>query len=144
MRHETIKIIVFIFFFNISVVNTQNFDLESLLNFETSEHDHSELLDFLQTCLDKPLNVNKASINLLAKLPWISSTLASQIVHYRMTHGKIKNITELTSINEFNDHLEILKHFLTTNSAMITRFSIKGRQRLTKKSKKSNKRAAMS
>ena len=48
--------------------------------------------------LENTININKASINELMRLPHIGEKLATAIIEYRKTHGGFKTISELTHV----------------------------------------------
>ncbi|NOY60689.1 MAG: helix-hairpin-helix domain-containing protein, partial [Calditrichaeota bacterium] len=119
-------------FFQISdTIYSQEIDPEKLLENETESKDQSELLEYLQTLQQHPININTASMQQLETIPWITPSVANLIVSFRKKKGPFSGIEELKKIPGINDEtFTILRHFLSTQKKQRhSAFTMQGRQR---------------
>src|SRR3990172_6593577 len=113
-------------------VIAQDIDLEQLLETDSESEDQSELVEYVQSLLDKPLNLNSASARELQTLPWITLTCARTIIEYRRKVGRIEHFSELQEIEQVTPQVMlVLRNFTTLAmpSQKERKIKAKGRQR---------------
>jgi len=110
-------------------------DIEELAERQTEYSDISELLEMLAEFEQHPIQLNHATAEQLAVLPWISNVLAAAIIDYRSQIGKFNAIEELTQVNSMNpDLIPILSKYITVSPPKIARhFFISTKTRLSRK-----------
>ncbi len=134
-KHLIFRQIVFTFcallFQNTGIAFPQELDLEKLLETEIETEDQSEVLEYLTSLQQHPLNINTASMQQLETIPWITPSVANFIVSFRKKKGSFSGIEELKKIPGINDEtFAILRHFLTAERKQRHSAStIRGRQR---------------
>ncbi|WP_340076761.1 ComEA family DNA-binding protein [Leptobacterium sp. I13] len=63
----------------------------------------------------KKVNINTASLNELAAIPYVNYKQAKDIISYRTKHGQIESIKELTKIQDFpTEKINRIELYLTT------------------------------
>jgi len=75
----------------------ENFEIENL-----GESDFSQILSELA---ENPININRASIKDLLKIPFLTPTAARQIVRYRKQHGDFQGKNQLLKVPGINTEL---------------------------------------
>jgi len=92
----------------------QDPQLEQLLEQQKQYSDISELIELLAKFEKEPIDLNRATAEQLAQLPWISTVLAVAIVKYRTGYGRFRQVDDLQKIPGFNPELlPILKKYVT-------------------------------
>ncbi len=118
-------------FQNPDIIYPQEIDLEKLLETEIETEDQSEVLEYLTSLQQHPLNINTASIQQLATIPWITPSVANSIVTFRKSNGHFSKLADLKKIPGIDEEtFSILRHFLSTGRKQErSSFTMKGRQR---------------
>jgi len=118
-----------------SIIMAQEPDIEEFLEQQQEYSDLSELLELLSEFEQNPIELNQASTDQLAVLPWISNVLAVAIIQYRDQIGGFNSIEELSQIKNMNpDLIPILRRYITISSPKIERkFSLTTKTRLSRK-----------
>lgn len=81
-------------------------DLERLLDdIEEDSGDPTELIEALTTLAEHPLDINAASADDFAQIPWLGPVLARRIVAYRAAQGPFASIPELRQIEGITDDI---------------------------------------
>jgi len=89
-------------------------DVESFLERQDEYSDISDLLEMLADLEKKPIDLNLATIEQLAALPWISDMLARTIIQFRQQTGGFQSVQQLSQIDGIDDELIlILKNYIT-------------------------------
>ncbi|MBN1466235.1 helix-hairpin-helix domain-containing protein, partial [candidate division KSB1 bacterium] len=83
-------------------IRTDQVDIEKLIDIDDDVNDQSALLDYLDSLIDTPLNVNAASVEQLCTIPWISPALAARLVYHRYRNGEFQNIAEIKRVRGFS------------------------------------------
>jgi hypothetical protein len=100
-----------------SAMIAQQPEIEQFLEQQKEYSDISDLLDMLAELEQSPLDLNKATAQQLAVLPWISDVMASAIIQYRDQVGSFKSIEDLAQVENFDpDLVLILRNYLTVSS----------------------------
>lgn len=73
--------------------------IEDLLSEPGEETDHSDLYELIEYYLNKPVDLNKASLRELSVLPYSDLSTANLIIEYRNKYGVIFSKNELYSIS---------------------------------------------
>ena len=76
--------------------------IEELQETSSSEDDLSDLTDRIQELKDHPLNLNKATVNELRQLPFLTEKQINDLVSYKETYGELFSISELQAIDGFD------------------------------------------
>ena len=86
---------------------------QQLLEDYGDETDNSGLVDKIETLIDNPIDINKATVSDLVEIPGIDITIANKIIDYRNKSGRIFSLAELSSIPNINrDTINRIKLFL--------------------------------
>lgn len=97
----------FLLLFFLTITEDVLFKTEQNIDFEIVLRD----LEYLR---DKPVNINTATIEQFAKIPFFSSNEIMRIIEYRQLHGPFDSVDELADARLINtDLLEIIRPFLT-------------------------------
>ena len=88
-----------------SLIMAQETEIENLIENEDEFSDAHNLFEILSELEENPLNLNKANIEQLSLLPWISDILAIKIIEYKKQNKKFNSLEELTNIPEFDESL---------------------------------------
>jgi len=115
------------------VVSGQKLDVESLFDGREESEDQSALVEYLESLLQNPLDINKASIQQLSSIPWISPIVAMRIVKYRLAHGPFRRLDQLHRIKGADKDFEKASPFLKVTRRPAMNVSIQGRHRMTAK-----------
>ena len=115
------------------VASAQEFDVESLFDGREESDDQSALVEYLESLLQNPLDINKASVQQLSSIPWISPVVAVRIVKYRLTHGPFTSLEQLRNIRGMNEEFEKASPFLKVTRRKPIAVSMQGRHGLTAK-----------
>ena len=134
MIGKTILSIFFLIGFS-SFIIAQEPDLEQLLEQQTEYSDISDLLEMLAELEQNPLDLNQATAEQLAVLPWISDVLAIGVINYRTQIGNFESIDELIQVENVSpDLIPILRKYITVSSPKVKRnFSLATKTRLSQK-----------
>ena len=92
--------------------SNQDIDMESLLDYQVEEQ--SDISAYLESLSSDPLNINEASAQQLACIPWLSPIVAIRIVRYRYEHGDFKSLDEINKIKGVKKVFRKISPFLTT------------------------------
>ena len=117
-------------------IAAQEIDLEELLDTDAESEEQSELVEYLQHLLYKPLDLNRVSAEELQTIPWISPMMAHRIVRYREKIGGYTDPSQLMEVPGINaETFKIIKYFVkiyvsskplhgfaTSRQRLITRF----------------------
>ncbi len=108
-------------------------DIEQLLEQQKEYSDISDLIEMLAELEQVPIDLNQATAEQLAVLPWISEVLAIAIINYRHQIGSFESIEELILVENVNpDLIPILRKYLTVSSPKVKRnFSLTTKSRLS-------------
>lgn len=134
MTGKLLLSIVFLIGFS-SFIIAQELDLERLLEQQQDRSEISDLMEMLAEMEQHPIDLNQATAEQLAVLPWISDILAIAIINYRDQIGSFEAIDELTRVENVNpDLIPILRKYLTVSSPKANRnFSLTTKIRLSRK-----------
>ena len=141
MKYQIIIIstIFFVAIFSIHFCFSQEQELEKLLEEETEYSDQSDLIESLMEFEKNPININTATMQQLSILPWITPSVAKNIVDYRSKHGNFKDIVELMNVSDITaDLINILKNYISAEEQKTDKiFELKQRSRVNRKIEKS-------
>ena len=119
---------------NIRPAGAQDVDFTGLLESGIESEDQNELIEYLQTLIERPLNINTSSARQLETLPWLSSTQSRRIVQFRQTRGGFRSLDELLNVPGLTpEFLDILRPFLTVQRSEEMGLHLNGRQRFFSK-----------
>jgi len=97
----------FVLLFSLTITEDFFFKTEQNIDFEIVLRD----LEYLR---DDPVNINTATIEQFAKIPFFSSNEIMRVIEYRQLHGSFKSIDELADARLIStDLLQIIRPFLT-------------------------------
>ena len=105
-------ILIYFLFFNTfvysqidsTVVNSEE-AIDDLLQESTEEIDNDQLYQVFDDLSRNPINLNKADLTSLQKIPFIDLSTAKSIINYRKKYGTFFSVNELYSIKGLNDEL---------------------------------------
>ncbi len=141
-------IIIFILFFNIAsgqaLEDTTYREAEEtitdLLQEPSEESDNSDLYETIEDLINNPIDINKAVLNELQRVPYIDITTANIILNYRKKFGRFFSVNELNSVGNLSkETVEKISPFLTVTDDMssaknsgnlISNYSVKLRSRI--------------
>ena len=99
-----------------SAMIAQQPEIEQLLEQQQEYSDISDLLEMLAELEQNPLDLNIATAQQLAVLPWISDVMAFMIIQYRDKVGSFKSIEDLAQVENFDpDLIQVLRNYLTVS-----------------------------
>ena len=87
-----------------TTVNSED-AVDDLLQESTEEIDNDQLYEVFDELSRNPINLNKADITDLQKIPFIDLATAKAIIAYRDKYGTFFSVNELYSIKVLNDEL---------------------------------------
>ena len=121
-----------------SLLLAQEPEIDQLLERQREYSDISDLLEMLAELEKNPIDLNHATAEQLAVLPWISNVLAFSITSYREQYGSFKAVEELTQVENVSpDLILILQQYLTVSSSKMGRqFSVSAKTRFIRKIEK--------
>jgi hypothetical protein len=91
----------------------ENIIEDKLHNDETNE---SGLVELLEYFLENPVDINKAGVNELAEIPYISRGLAEKIIEYREKNGTFFSVSELYMLKDIPEYrMKEITPFLKVN-----------------------------
>ncbi len=127
-------IIIFVFGFSGWLI-AQEPEVERLLEQQEEYSDMSDLLEMLAELEQNPIDLNQATAEQLAVLPWISNILAAEIINYRNQIGSFNSIDELSQIDSLDPELiPVLRKYVTASHLKIRKnFSFMTKNRLVRK-----------
>lgn len=97
--------------------------IEKLLENNTQDLEHSQLLDELERLEESPIDLNEASIDELTMIPTIDGTIAQAIIGKREHVGRFSDFDELTNIPGMDeDKLNALRTYSRIPSDDAKRF----------------------
>lgn len=97
-----------------SVSIGQEVEIENLLEQTKEYSDISELMEILTDLEQNPIDLNRATVEQLTMLPWISNISALAIINYRDQIGGFTNVNELIQVANINpDLLPYLQKYIT-------------------------------
>ena len=79
--------------------------LEDILQEPSNEIDESDLYDIIEQLLLNPINLNKASVDDLTRIPQVEISDARLIVDHRNKYGNFFSVNELNSVENLNKEL---------------------------------------
>ena len=79
--------------------------LEDILQNPVGEIDESDLYDILEQLMLNPINLNKASVDDLTRIPEVDVSNARLIVNHRNKYGSFFSLNELNSVEDLNKEL---------------------------------------
>ncbi len=88
-----------------SVLINANQAIEDLLEEPEEESEDSDLYEIIEYYIENPLNLNKASVRELVKLPYLELASARLIVSHRAQYGTYFSANELYSVNGLPEEL---------------------------------------
>ncbi|MBN1560933.1 helix-hairpin-helix domain-containing protein [candidate division KSB1 bacterium] len=95
-------------------------DVEKIIDIEGQVDEQAAVLEYLDSLMDSPLNVNDASVQQLCTIPWISPTLAVRLVHHRYRHGPFDNLEDIKKVSGFSHVYDKISPFLTVGKRRIS------------------------
>lgn len=104
-------------------------DIEKLLDDEFESQDQSALIEYLESLLENPININEASAQELSTIPWLSSVLAIRIIYYRYQNGAFHSVEDVQRVNGVQKVFPKIRPFLTVGSRRVS-LQVQGRHRL--------------
>ncbi|UCE06876.1 MAG: helix-hairpin-helix domain-containing protein [bacterium] len=122
-----------------TTVSAQEPEIEELLEQGKEYSDISELLEMLAEFEQSPIDLNQATAEQLAVLPWISNVLAVAIINYRNQLGEFNTIEQLKQIKNLNpDLIPVLRKYITVYPKKFEKdLSFTTKTRLSRKLEKS-------
>jgi len=119
----------------LSSIKAQDPEIEELLEQHKEYSDISDLLEMLAELEQNPIDLNRATAEQLAVLPWISNVLAIAIINYRDQIKGFNSIEDLARLDNINpDLIPILKKYITVHPINIDRqISFTTKTRLSRK-----------
>ena len=116
------------------LVESDEIDIEKLLDCDLDQNEQSVVLDYLNSLIETPLNVNEASAKQLCTLPWLSPTLAVRLVDYRYRNGAFKDINDIKKVRGLRRIFDKIYPFISVGSRRIfSPVHVRGRHRLSYK-----------
>ena len=108
-----ISIYLFFFFISCSITFAQTDStylrteeiLENILQNPVGEIDESDLYDILEQLMLNPINLNKASVDDLTRIPEVDISDARLIVNHRNKYGNFFSLNELNTVEDLNKEL---------------------------------------
>jgi hypothetical protein len=88
-------------------------DIEDLFDGEDDAGDPSMVIDYLTELAQNSLDLNRATVQQLSTIPWLSAAAAGDIIRYRAKHQSFSSIDELKQIKSVLPHYEKVKYFVT-------------------------------
>ena len=79
--------------------------IEDILQEPVGEVDESDLYDILEQLMLNPINLNKASVDELTRIPEVDISDARLIVNHRNKYGSFFSLNELNSVEDLNKEL---------------------------------------
>ena len=79
--------------------------LENILQNPVGEIDESDLYDILEQLMLNPINLNKASVDDLTRIPEVDISDARLIVNHRNKYGNFFSLNELNAVEDLNKEL---------------------------------------
>ena len=131
MKISKIKIIVILFLTSVSA--SQEIDVESLFDEQDEQQDQSALVEYLESLLLQPIDVNVASVEQLSSIPWISTTVAVRIVEHRLKEGAFTDLDQLLKIKGMADDFDKSRVFLMVAARRSATKTLQGRHRIVRK-----------
>jgi hypothetical protein len=104
-------IVVFLITFSVTFAQTDSSYLkteellEDILQEPVGEIDESDLYDILEQLMLNPINLNKASIDDLTRIPEVDISDARLIVNHRIKYGSFFSLNELNAVEDLNKEL---------------------------------------
>ncbi len=114
-------------------VQGQDIDVETFFDDFQESKEFTDLVEYLETLTQHPLDLNQASVEQLSSLPWISTPAAVRIVEYRLKQGPFQNVQELGSISGLSVEMERIRPFITVKKRQRKVFLLQGRHRIINK-----------
>lgn len=136
MPHSQLSIFITLIFCAV-VCLAQQPDVESFLERQDEYSDISDLLELLAEFEKNPIDLNRATIEQLTQLPWISDILARNIIQLREQTGGFRSIEQLSQIEGIDaELLQILQNFITISSPkVLDLFSLSAKAKISKRLK---------
>ncbi len=99
-----------------SLINSEE-AIDDILQESTEEIENDELYEVFENLIRNPININKANLDQLQRVPFIDLAAAKSIINYREKFGTFFSVNELYSIEGFDDQLvkKILPFILVTD-----------------------------
>lgn len=130
MKKISIFILVCLQITGISAQNQDEFydimleTVEDLFSDEEKEYDPEMVADELISLSEQKININKAGMDELLQIPFLSEGDAYRIIQHRQMYGRILSVYELRNIPELSiETIRQMLPFITTESA--PKFSLK-------------------
>ena len=129
MKYFSIILILISFFFYNKLIFSQTDSttinsedaVDDLLQESTEEIDNDQLYEVFDELSRNPINLNKADISDLQKIPFIDLATAKAIIAYRKKYGTFFSVNELYSIKGLNDELvKKIVPFVSTREQTVT------------------------
>ena len=79
--------------------------IENILQEPVGEVDESDLYDILEQLMLNPINLNKASVDELTRIPEVDISDARLIVNHRIKYGSFFSLNELNTVEDLNKEL---------------------------------------
>ncbi len=126
-------LIIFISGFS-SILIAQEPQLERLLEQQQEYSDMSDLLEMLAELERNPIDLNQATAEQLAVLPWVSNLLAVKIINHRNRIGSFKSVEELIQIENVTPELLFMlrKYISVSHPKLRNKLSLTTQNRLTR------------
>lgn len=84
---------------------------------EESDLDLEELVEFLESLANNPLNVNRATVDDLLQIPGLNFRIAQNIVQYRTSQAPFQSVDDLTNVSGLGQvTLDRIRPYITVGS----------------------------
>ncbi len=113
MKNKLVYSLVFIIWIP-SLTFGQEPEIEKLVEQTKEYSDISELMEMLAELEQNPIDLNRATVEQLILLPWISNVSALAIINYRDQIGGFTNVGELIQVANMNpDLIQYIQKYIT-------------------------------
>ncbi len=118
MKKNCLPQIPFLFMFLLTIIaHSQEKEIEEYISQDQEYKDDHRLMEILHRLKTNPLDLNRATEEDLAQLPWISPQAAAKIIDYKKKNGNFSRLDELKRLNILDsDGLKAVSTFFTVNS----------------------------
>jgi len=119
MKTDRLFNILLILTFSFSIAIAQEVEVEELLESQEEYSDNSELMEILSELERNPIDMNSATVDEIAILPWISEVQAAAIVGFRQLNGKFTSIHDLTRVKTISPAtVKAIQPYITIEASM--------------------------
>ncbi|MFZ5515841.1 MAG: ComEA family DNA-binding protein [Candidatus Zhuqueibacterota bacterium] len=135
MKTDRLLKIILMLMIPFGFVIAQEAEVEELLESQEDYSDNSELMEILSELEQKPIDINSATLDQIAILPWISEVQAAAIIRFRQKNGKFNSIDELTRVKTISPATvkAIQRYVMFKERLSVTDFGISMKSRTYRK-----------